>query len=90
MGHSKLRPQNLKCSLTARLLECLLVMWLCPPPLSAVRGGIFQLLGTLCEVYPEHMATYSERLVGIYMRTLKAEVCGVCVCVCVHVSMTLY
>ena len=71
-------------------MECLLVMCLCPPLLSTVRGGIFQLLGTLCEVYPEHMVTYSERLVGIYMRTLKAEVCvyvwcmcGVCVCVCV-------
>ena len=49
---------------------------------SAVRAGIFQLLGSLCEVYPEHMITYSERLVDIYMRTLRTEVC-----VCVHACM---
>ena len=38
-----------------------------------VRGGIFQLLGTLCEVYPEFMTCHSERLIDIFMRTLKSE-----------------
>ena len=38
-----------------------------------VRGGIFQLLGTLCELYPEFMTCHSERIIDIFMRTLKSE-----------------
>ena len=38
-----------------------------------MRGGIFQVLGTLSEVYPECMVSMSERLVDIYMKTLKTE-----------------
>ena len=40
---------------------------------AAVRGGIFQVLGTLSEVYPEVMVSMSDRLVDIYMKTLKTE-----------------
>ena len=52
-----------------------------PPPThthtpSPVRGGIYQLLGTLCEVYPELMVAHSDRLVDIYVRTLRAEMMG--------------
>ena len=41
-----------------------------------VRGGVFHLLGTLCELYPEHMAAYSMKLADIYLKTLKDEVCA--------------
>ena len=41
-----------------------------------VRGGVFHLLGTLCELYPEHMAAYSMKLPDIYLKTLKDEVCA--------------
>ena len=37
---------------------------------------MFQLLGTLCELYPECMNRYAERLVDIFTRTLKAEMTG--------------
>lgn len=40
---------------------------------ATVRGGVFHLLGTLCELYPEHMTEYSRKLVGIYLKTLKDE-----------------
>ena len=39
-----------------------------------VRGGVFHILGTLCELYPEHMALYADKLVDVYIRTLKGEV----------------
>lgn len=44
-----------------------------PPHAPAVRGAIFHLLGRLCELYPEVMMGHSEKLVGIFMRTLKSE-----------------
>ena len=40
---------------------------------TAVRGGIFRVLGKLCEVYPECMVSMSDRLVDMYVKTLKAE-----------------
>ena len=39
-----------------------------------VRCGIYHLLGVLCEQFPEHMVSYSQRLVEIYIGTLKSEV----------------
>ena len=42
-------------------------------PDTAVRGSIFEVLGTLSEVYPECMVPMSNRLVDIYMKTLKSE-----------------
>ena len=41
-----------------------------------MRGGIYQLLGTLCEVYPELMVGHSGRLVEVYVRTLRSEMLG--------------
>ncbi len=38
-----------------------------------VRGGIFQLLGRLCELYPEIMTCHSEGLIKIMAGTLKLE-----------------
>lgn len=38
-----------------------------------MRGGIFEVLGTLSEMYPECMVPMSDRLVDIYMKTLKSE-----------------
>ncbi len=38
-----------------------------------VRGGIFQLLGRLCELYPEVMTCHSEGLIKIMAGTLKLE-----------------
>ncbi len=38
-----------------------------------MKGGIFHLLGRLCDLYPEVMTRYSDRLIDIYMRTLKSE-----------------
>ncbi len=43
---------------------------------AVVRGGIYQLLGTLCEVYPELMVGHSGRLVDVYVRTLRSEMLG--------------
>ncbi|CAI8051259.1 DNA-dependent protein kinase catalytic subunit [Geodia barretti] len=40
---------------------------------ATVRAGIFHLLGLFCELYPEHSLTLSERLISIFMRTLKSE-----------------
>ena len=39
-----------------------------------VRAAIFHLLGLFCELYPEYMVALSDRLIGIFMRTLKSEV----------------
>ena len=41
--------------------------------MTAVRGGIFRVLGKLCEVYPECMVSMSDRLVDMYIKTLKTE-----------------
>ena len=41
--------------------------------MATVRGGIFRVLGKLCEVYPECMVPMSDRLVDMYVRTLKTE-----------------
>ena len=41
---------------------------------AVVRSGVFQLLGTLCELYPAHMIKHADRLVDIYTKTLKQEV----------------
>ncbi len=38
-----------------------------------MRAAIFNLLGKLCELYPEVMTCHSERLIDIYMRTLQAQ-----------------
>ena len=47
-----------------------------------VRASIFHLLGLFCELYPEHTVALSERLIGIFIRTLRAEVrmyvCTIC------------
>ena len=48
--------------------------WFCF--LITVRGGVFHILGTLCELYPEHMTSYADKLVDMYLRTLKGEVRG--------------
>jgi len=39
-----------------------------------VRGNIYVLLGVIAEVFPEYMMPYSERLVSVYLGTLKTEV----------------
>ena len=46
--------------------------WFCF--LITVRGGVFHILGTLCELFPEHMTPYADKLVDMYLRTLKGEV----------------
>ncbi|KAK7506702.1 hypothetical protein BaRGS_00002177 [Batillaria attramentaria] len=40
---------------------------------ATVKGNIYTLLGVLSEVYPEYVTMYSERLVGLYVNALKAE-----------------
>ena len=40
---------------------------------NAVKGSIFRVLGKLCEVYPECMVPMSERLVDMYVKTLRTE-----------------
>ncbi len=40
---------------------------------TSVRAAIFNLLGKLCELYPEVMTCHYERLIDIYMRTLQSE-----------------
>ncbi|XP_048248370.1 DNA-dependent protein kinase catalytic subunit-like [Haliotis rufescens] len=40
---------------------------------ASVKANVYQLLGVISEVYPELMANYSERLVGLYVNALKAE-----------------
>ena len=39
-----------------------------------VKQIIYNLLGVLSEIYPEKMINYSERLIDLFMRTLKQEV----------------
>ena len=39
-----------------------------------VKQIIYNLLGVLAEIYPEKMVNYSERLIDLFMRTLKQEV----------------
>ena len=56
---------------TSGLQGCFPVLCLSFP---SVRAGIFRLLGLFCELYPEHSLTLSERLISIFMRTLKSEV----------------
>lgn len=40
----------------------------------SVKQQILRLLGVFAQVYPEEMVNYSERLVDVYVRTLKSEV----------------
>jgi len=40
----------------------------------AVRANLYQLLGVFAAVYPEHMIKYSNRLLEVYVKALKAEV----------------
>ncbi len=42
--------------------------------LFSVKYGIYSLLGTLAEFFPEFMVTRADRLVQIYVGVLKAEV----------------
>lgn len=41
---------------------------------SPVKSGLYALLGTFAEVFPEHMIRMSDRLVSIYTSVLKSEV----------------
>ena len=41
---------------------------------ATVKHAIYHLLGVCAEMYPEQMAGYSERLLELYMKTLKSEV----------------
>ena len=40
-----------------------------------MKYGIYSLLGTLAEFFPEFMVARADRLVQIYVGVLKAEVC---------------
>ena len=40
----------------------------------SVKAEIYHLLGVFAETYPAVMVTYSDRLLTVYIRTLKAEV----------------
>ena len=40
----------------------------------AVRANLYHLLGVFAAVYPEHMVKYSNKLLGVYVGVLKAEV----------------
>ncbi|XP_067044034.1 DNA-dependent protein kinase catalytic subunit-like isoform X2 [Acropora muricata] len=40
---------------------------------STVKSGLYALLGTFAEVFPEHMIRMSDRLVSIYTSVLKSE-----------------
>lgn len=40
---------------------------------STVKCWLYTLLGTLAEVFPEHMISQSDRLVSIYVSVLKSE-----------------
>ncbi|XP_068717854.1 DNA-dependent protein kinase catalytic subunit-like isoform X1 [Montipora capricornis] len=40
---------------------------------STVKSGLYALLGTFAEVFPEHMIVQSDRLVSIYINLLKSE-----------------
>ena len=40
----------------------------------SVKQGIYALLGTLAQYYPELFVNYSERLLGIYMSEMKRQV----------------
>ncbi|XP_019852740.1 PREDICTED: DNA-dependent protein kinase catalytic subunit [Amphimedon queenslandica] len=40
---------------------------------ATIRGGIYHLLGVLCEWFPEHLVKISSRLIDIYMSNLKSE-----------------
>ena len=42
--------------------------------LAVVKGGVFAIMGTFCEAFPEHMAEYSVRLISMYMKALKEQV----------------
>ena len=42
--------------------------------LLSVKCWLYTLLGTLAEVFPEHMISQSDRLVSIYVSVLKSEV----------------
>lgn len=39
-----------------------------------MKENIYILVGVISEIYPEYMAGYSERLVGLYICALKTEV----------------
>ena len=41
---------------------------------SLAKSGLYALLGTFAEVFPEHMIGQSDRLVSIYVNVLKSEV----------------
>lgn len=43
--------------------------------LAVVKGAVYQLLGSFCEVFPEHMAEYSSRIISMYIKALKEQVC---------------
>ena len=40
-----------------------------------VKRCIYALLGKCAEVFPELLVDYSNKLVEVYVRALKAEVC---------------
>ncbi|KAI0227633.1 DNA-dependent protein kinase catalytic subunit [Lamellibrachia satsuma] len=40
---------------------------------ATVKAEIYHLLGVFAETYPSVMVTYSDRLLNVYVRTLKAE-----------------
>lgn len=42
--------------------------------LVAVKAQIYHLLGVFAEVYPELMINYSEKLLDLYIRTLREQV----------------
>ena len=47
----------------------LLTFWL-----AVVKGAVYQLLGTFCETFPEHMMEYSSRIITMYIKALKEQV----------------
>ena len=42
--------------------------------LFAVRSNLYHLLGIFAAVFPEYMVKYSNKLLGVYVGSLKAEV----------------
>jgi len=48
--------------------------------LFAVRSNLYHLLGIFAAVFPEHMVKYSNKLLEVYVGSLKAEVTLLCSC----------
>ena len=39
-----------------------------------MRSNLYHLLGVLAAIYPEHMIKYSNKLLEVYVGSLKSEV----------------